>query len=167
MPRDPRYKELLALINFIVRQFLRKVQKQPMLLVEVRLHFNSFNSSLIGISGLFPQKRRAMEGIFFLSRSYRSIWVDGRKGKLYTFMFKNFVCWFIVQRYLPDEVEVIGDYSWSEKLGIAMACLKENGDERLIEWTRSVSVEFFFPNHVNLILSRSWRLALRCGSLKF
>ncbi|EJU01446.1 hypothetical protein DACRYDRAFT_16139 [Dacryopinax primogenitus] len=40
----------------------------------------------------------------------------------------------------PREVQVKGSYSWSEQLGIAMACLQEEGQEGFIDWVREMLV---------------------------
>ncbi|KZO99089.1 timeless-domain-containing protein [Calocera viscosa TUFC12733] len=40
----------------------------------------------------------------------------------------------------PREVLVKGTYSWSEQLGIAMACLEEDGHRDLVDWVRELLV---------------------------
>lgn len=39
----------------------------------------------------------------------------------------------------PPDVQVKKGYSWSEELGIAIACLKENGQDELVTWVKEVS----------------------------
>ena len=39
---------------------------------------------------------------------------------------------------VPLEVQVKKGYSWSEQLGIAIACLVENGQKELIDWVQEV-----------------------------
>lgn len=36
LPKDQPYKDLLQLINFVLRKFFKNVQDHPMLIVEVR-----------------------------------------------------------------------------------------------------------------------------------
>jgi replication fork protection complex subunit TIMELESS/Tof1/Swi1 len=36
LPRDPPYKDLIQLINYILRKFFKTVEEQPILVVEVR-----------------------------------------------------------------------------------------------------------------------------------
>ncbi|KZT54478.1 timeless-domain-containing protein [Calocera cornea HHB12733] len=40
----------------------------------------------------------------------------------------------------PREVQIKGTYSWSEQLGIAMACLIEDGQQDLVDWVRELLV---------------------------
>jgi replication fork protection complex subunit Tof1/Swi1 len=42
----------------------------------------------------------------------------------------------------PPDVQVKKGYSWSEQLGIAIACLQENGQTELITWVKEVSYRF-------------------------
>jgi replication fork protection complex subunit Tof1/Swi1 len=38
----------------------------------------------------------------------------------------------------PREVQIKGSYSWSEQMGIAIACLTEDGERHLVDWVRAV-----------------------------
>ena len=51
----------------------------------------------------------------------------------------------------PAEVQVKRGYSWSQQLGIAIACLVEKGEEKLIDWVKEVSV-------LLILLNDEWEL---------
>lgn len=40
----------------------------------------------------------------------------------------------------PPEVQVKRGYSWSQQLGIAIACLVDKGEQKLIDWVKEVCV---------------------------
>jgi len=40
--------------------------------------------------------------------------------------------------HFPPDVRVKRGHSWSEQLGIAIACLCEKGERQLVEWTKGV-----------------------------
>lgn len=44
----------------------------------------------------------------------------------------------------PPEVQVKKGYSWSEQLGIAVACLIENGNQKLVDWAKEVRSDKFW-----------------------
>ena len=50
----------------------------------------------------------------------------------------------------PTEVQVKRGYSWSEQLGIAIACLVEAGQTNLVDWTKQVHE---FSIHANFLFA--------------
>ncbi|KAJ3507590.1 hypothetical protein NLJ89_g6215 [Agrocybe chaxingu] len=105
-PRDQPYKDLIALINFILRQFFKALEKEPFLAVEA----------------LFPKNRGNW-------KQYSS-WQPESKTKNEAKA--------IPDTRFPPDVEVKKGYSWSDQLGIAIACLVEAGQTELVKWTTEI-----------------------------
>lgn len=48
---------------------------------------------------------------------------------------------------MPAEVKVKKGYTWSQQLGIAIACLVEKEQKHLVDWVREVTI-FSFTSFV-------------------
>ncbi|KZT26081.1 timeless-domain-containing protein [Neolentinus lepideus HHB14362 ss-1] len=106
LPKDQPYKDLVALINYILRQFFKAVDEEPLLIVEA----------------FFPKNRGAWKKL--------SSWEPEPKVKSEE---KT-----ITDTRFPPDVQVKKGYSWSEQLGIAIACLTEDGKHELVEWIKDI-----------------------------
>ena len=68
LPKDQPYKDLLQLINFVLRKFFKNVQDHPMLIVEVRRSFLStlpFHFTLLSSSTLPPHPKQIFLPLMF------------------------------------------------------------------------------------------------------
>ncbi|KAF7439837.1 Topoisomerase 1-associated factor 1 [Pleurotus ostreatus] len=109
LPREQPYKDLVNLINYILRQFFKALEKDSFLAVEAwfpmnRGHWKEFSSYEPEESS----KRR---------RGATNASSDDEP---------------------PPEVQVKKGYSWSDELGIAIAALVEDGQKDLINWTKEI-----------------------------
>ncbi|EPQ50778.1 timeless-domain-containing protein [Gloeophyllum trabeum ATCC 11539] len=106
LPKDQPYKDLVALINYILRQFFKAVDEEPLVLVEA----------------FFPKNRGTWKRF--------SSWEPDKKVKAEEQMVED-------KRFPPD-VQVKKGYSWSEQVGIAVACLTDDGKRELVEWVKDI-----------------------------
>ncbi|KAF9495210.1 timeless-domain-containing protein [Pleurotus eryngii] len=111
LPREQPYKDLVNLINYILRQFFKALEKDSFLAVEAwfpmnRGHWKDFSS--------YESEKK--------SKKRRRGTNDSSDDEP-----------------LP-EVQVKKGYSWSDELGIAIAALVEDGQKNLINWTKEILV---------------------------
>ncbi|KAI5121938.1 hypothetical protein M0805_000267 [Coniferiporia weirii] len=106
LPREQSYKDLVALINYILRKFFKAVNEDPLLVVEV----------------FFPKNRNRWKQF--------SSW-DPEENKRSKDKDTK-------ETSIPPDVQVKKGHSWSEQLGIAIACLVEKGQQDLIDWVKEI-----------------------------
>jgi replication fork protection complex subunit Tof1/Swi1 len=114
LPKDQSYKDLLSLVNFILRKFFKAVEQEPFLLVEAfypknRGHWKAYSS-------LSPEELALKTG----KASVSSKTVEDRR--------------------FPPDVQVKKGHSWSEQVGIAVKALIEDEKKSLVEWTKDASL---------------------------
>ncbi|KAL5514636.1 hypothetical protein ACEPAG_1952 [Sanghuangporus baumii] len=108
-PKEQPYKDLVALITFILKKFFKAVKEDPMLIVEV----------------FYPKNRNRW-------KQYSS-WEPEPKSRGR-------------DRDVNDsdkhssELKVKRGYSWSEQLGVAVACLIENEKQELLDWVKEILI---------------------------
>ncbi|EJD01845.1 timeless-domain-containing protein [Fomitiporia mediterranea MF3/22] len=107
LPREQPYKDLVALINFILRKFFKAVAEDPMLIVEA----------------FYPKTRNRWKKYSSWEPEAK---VDRGRDKD------------VETDKHPAEVQVKKGFSWSEQLGIAIACLLENGQQELVDWVKEI-----------------------------
>src|SRR5258708_3400269 len=75
LPRDRPYKDLLHLINFVLRKFFKTMEEQPLLMLEVVTPDSVlWRTQLIStLPGILPEESTRLEAIFYLEASYRAI----------------------------------------------------------------------------------------------
>lgn len=105
LPKGQPYKDLVDLINFLLRKFFKAVEEDSFLVVEA----------------FFPKNRGHW-------KQYSS-WEPEKSIKEDRPLDDN---------RFPPEVQVKKGYSWSEQLGIAIACLVEEGKQSLIDWVKQI-----------------------------
>ncbi|OBZ77008.1 Topoisomerase 1-associated factor 1 [Grifola frondosa] len=125
LPKDQPYKDLIALINFILRKFFKAVAEDSFLIVEVGSA--SFHSTMLSVSeriiqAFFPKNRGQWK--------HYSSWAPEEKDSKAPRVVED--------TGFPPDVQVKKGYSWSEQLGIAIACLVEDGKVELIEWVKQI-----------------------------
>ena len=125
-PKDRPYKDLVALITYILRQFFKAVEEDSFILIEVSCHLMSLSfklsgdtSGLLSAQAFFPKNRNRW-------KRYSS-WEPETKTKSKE-----------VGAGFPQDVQVKKGFSWSEQLGIAMAALQEADQGELIKWVKEV-----------------------------
>ncbi|KAF8265674.1 timeless protein-domain-containing protein [Lactarius quietus] len=116
-PKDQPYKDLVALINYILRQFFKAVEADSFVLIEV----TKTSGADTAHTGTLPEEPKQMEKVLQLGTEPKS----HNNGKD-TASDPRF----------PPDVKVKKGYSWSEELAIAMAALQEAGQGELIEWVK-------------------------------
>lgn len=128
-PKDQPYKDLVALINYVLRQFFKAVEADSFVLIEVR----SPPAFPVGITVLTRSGEFSRVQAFFPKNRNRwkrySSWEPENKAKKKT---KE------ADTGFPPDVEVKKGFSWSEQLAIAMAALQDVGQSELIEWVKEV-----------------------------
>ncbi|THH04072.1 hypothetical protein EW145_g5791 [Phellinidium pouzarii] len=110
LPRDQPYKDLITLINFIVRKFFKAVSENSMLIMEA--FFPKNRNRWKHYSSWEPEEKE----------SRRNMRNDTQESKL------------------PPDVQVKKGYSWSEQLGIAIGCLVEKEEQELIDWVKEILI---------------------------
>ncbi|PFH47597.1 hypothetical protein AMATHDRAFT_151707 [Amanita thiersii Skay4041] len=118
-PREQPYKDLINLVNFLLRQFFKAVEKDSFLVVEAffpknRGHWKQYSSWEPEIKS--SRRNKPDEGD---EHNHD----ENSRGK---------------GRPFSGEVRVKKGYSWSDQLGIAMASLTEAGNEHLVQWTKEI-----------------------------
>lgn len=106
-PKTQIYKELIQLVNYIVRQFFKAVEKEPFLLVEA----------------FFPKNRGLWKPFSSWEPEKSS---RGRKDVEDVFSKDH------------PEVKVKKGYSWSQQVGIAIACLIESNKKHMVDWMKEI-----------------------------
>ncbi|KAK2463337.1 hypothetical protein APHAL10511_004648 [Amanita phalloides] len=114
-PRDQPYKDLVTLINFILRQFFKALEKDTFLAVEVFFPKNRGNWKQY--SSWEPEFKSSQRG------KREKGHLDGENG---------------AEKKAPLEVRVKKGYSWSDQLGIAIAALTEAGQDYFVQWTKEI-----------------------------
>ncbi|KAI0942849.1 hypothetical protein AcV7_002147 [Taiwanofungus camphoratus] len=105
LPKDQPYKDLIALINFLLRRFFKAVSEESFLIIEA----------------FFPKNRGHWK--------HYSSWEPEKASKVERMMEDS---------GFPPDVQVKKGYSWSEQLGIAIACLVESDKAELVEWVKQI-----------------------------
>ncbi|TCD66114.1 Topoisomerase 1-associated factor 1 [Steccherinum ochraceum] len=106
LPRDQTHKDLIALINFLLRKFFKAVEED----------------SFIAIQAFFPKNRSNWKAL--------SSWEPEPKSTRAERAVED-------TRFPPD-VQVKKGYTWSQQLGIAIACLVDDGKKELVEWVKEI-----------------------------
>lgn len=112
-------------MTYIIKKFFKAVTENPLLLVEVSAEIPSKNSSShfeIVSKAFYPKSR----GKWKQFSSWEPEQKGSRRGKDNN------------DPNIPTDVQVKKGYSWSEQLGIAIACLVDNGQQNLIDWVKEV-----------------------------
>jgi replication fork protection complex subunit Tof1/Swi1 len=125
LPREQPYKDLINLLNFILRQFFKAIEKDGFLAIEVRLLCRTFPNSHSSNSFLqvfFPKNRGHWKQF--------SSWEPGQQSKAEKT---------VVDTRFPPDVEVKKGYSWSDQLGIVVAALVEANGNGFVKWTTEES----------------------------
>jgi replication fork protection complex subunit Tof1/Swi1 len=108
LPREQPYKDLVALINYILRRFFKAVEEDNFLIIEA----------------FYPKNRGKWKAL--------SSWEPPVKGVARS---EDET---ILENKWPAEARVKKGYTWSEQLGIAIKCLVEDEKEELVNWIKEV-----------------------------
>jgi replication fork protection complex subunit Tof1/Swi1 len=131
LPREQPYKDLVNLINFILRKFFKALSEDPFLAVEVGIDYLSIKFNMIVetpfVQAFFPKNRGQWKQF--------SSWQPDEGMKMHS------------QNSMKD-LQIRKGYSWSDQVGIAIALLVENGKSRLVEWTKDVSFQMLMRTRV-------------------
>ncbi|KAF9644412.1 timeless-domain-containing protein [Thelephora ganbajun] len=101
LPREQPYKDLVNLIQFLLRQFFKAVDDDPFIIVHA----------------LYPKNRGHWKQF--------SSWKPEEK--------------FIErEKKVAAEVQVTQGYTWTEEMGIVIACLVEDEKAHLIDWVKEI-----------------------------
>lgn len=138
LPREQPYKDLVALINFILRKFFKAVEQNPFLLVEA--FFPKNRGSWKAYSSLTPEELAAKTGKTSLTEKT------------------------IVDRRFPQDVQVKKGHSWSEQVGIAIQALVESEEADLVTWTTEVGMLYSSLCTYNLIHDSCFSESIFCDS---
>ena len=124
LPREQPYKDLVNLIQFLLRQFFKAVEDDPFIIVHVSSH--SHDSRLChAIKQLYP----LVQALYPKNRGH----------------WKQFSSWKPEEKFVEREkqvaaeVQVTQGYTWTEEMGIVIACLVEDEKTHLINWVKEVS----------------------------
>jgi replication fork protection complex subunit Tof1/Swi1 len=117
LPKDQAYKDLLALVNFILRKFFKAAEQEPFLLMEA----------------FFPKNRGQWKAFSSLTPEELAMKTGKSSGVEKT----------TVDHWFPQDVQVKKGYSWSEQVGIAVKALVEDEKKELVEWTQDVCTPIF------------------------
>ncbi|KAF8622394.1 hypothetical protein AX15_007047 [Amanita polypyramis BW_CC] len=115
-PREQPYKDLVSLVNYILRQFFKALEKDSFLAIEAFFPKNRGNWKQYSSWEPEPKPSRR-------SRREKGDLDDGKNG---------------AENSTPPEVRVKKGYSWSDQLGIAIAALTEVGQDKLVQWTKEI-----------------------------
>jgi replication fork protection complex subunit Tof1/Swi1 len=113
LPKDQAYKDLIALISFLLRKFFKSVDDDPFLLV----------------AAFFPKTRGKWKAYSSLDPDEESV----KKGKGSTGPAES-------RGRTIREIAVKKGYSWSEQVGIAIQVLVEEGKKELVVWCKDVRI---------------------------
>ena len=123
LPREQPYKDLVNLVQFLLRQFFKAVEEDPFIIVHVSTY--SLRSTLVlssdspTIQALYPKNRGHWKQF--------SSWKPEEK-----FVER--------ERQVAAEVQVTQGYTWTEEMGIVIACLVEDEKTHLINWVKEASL---------------------------
>ncbi|KAH8102126.1 timeless protein-domain-containing protein [Cristinia sonorae] len=106
LPRDQAHKDLVALVNFILRKFFKAVEED----------------SFVAVQAFFPKTRGHWKELSSWEPEKKS----GKGGRT------------VEDTRFPPDVQVKKGYTWSQQLGIAMACLTKDGKQNLIDWVKEI-----------------------------
>ncbi|KAG8903574.1 Topoisomerase 1-associated factor 1 [Tulasnella sp. 403] len=109
LPKDQPYLDLMQLVKFVLRKFFKGVEESPFLLVEA----------------FFPKASSRKKMAFKANRDEESSSDHDRTAKG-------------VASNKRPEVFVKKGFSWSEEMGIAIACLVDEGQLDLIDWAKEI-----------------------------
>ncbi|KAG8834853.1 Topoisomerase 1-associated factor 1 [Serendipita sp. 399] len=116
-PKEQPYKDLVALVTFLLRQFFKAVEADRMVIAEA----------------FFPKNRgmwKAFSSWEPPEKSKKS--KDGRNGGGIDDSDEEGASG------LPPDIRVKKGHSWSEQLGIAIGCLCEKDERHLVEWCKEL-----------------------------
>ncbi|CAE6415167.1 unnamed protein product [Rhizoctonia solani] len=133
LPKDQPYKDLVQLINFILRKFFKNAQEHPLLLVEAIPHLEFYFATSYCITlkhAHLPLFRPPTRVLFERPQAFYP---------------KNRGQWKAYSSYEPEvkpkskpagsaEVGVKKGFKTSEQIGIAVACLVEEDSRLLVDW---------------------------------
>jgi replication fork protection complex subunit Tof1/Swi1 len=113
LPKDQAYKDLLTLVQFVLRRFFKAAERAPFLLVEA----------------FFPKNKLTW-------REYSSL----TKEELMAKTGKAAPDGTAVDRRFPPDVKLKKDlgYTWSQEVGIAIKALVDGGHKALVNWIKDV-----------------------------
>ncbi|THH00303.1 hypothetical protein EW026_g2191 [Hermanssonia centrifuga] len=112
LPKEQAYKDLVNLINYILRKFFKAVEEDSFLMVEA----------------FFPKNRGKWKQL--------SSWEPPEKNtgpQAYADESLPSSQW-------PAEVKIKKGFTWSQEMGIAIACLVDNGKMTLIDWIKQILI---------------------------
>ncbi|KAI0787003.1 timeless protein-domain-containing protein [Abortiporus biennis] len=109
LPKEQPYKDLVALIKYLLRQFFKAVEQDSFVLIQA----------------FFPKNR----GRWKEFSSWEPEPASTRAGRSKALEEDT--------RFPPD-VEVKKGYKWSEQLGIALGILLEEGKQGLVDWVKQI-----------------------------
>ena len=128
LPRDQPYKDLVNLVQFLLRQFFKAVEEDSFIIVhasvyDLRIFLVKFaNYSCPTFQALYPKNRGHWKQF--------SSWKPEEK--------------FIErEKKVATEVQVTQGYTWTEEMGIVIACLVEEEKTHLINWVKEVGLPDF------------------------
>ena len=107
-PREQPYKDLIALITYILRKFFKAVEEDNFLIVEA----------------FYPKNRGKWKAL--------SSWEPPARDPLRPEPDS------IPENRWPADVRVKKGYSWEEQLAITVKCLVEDEKESLVRWVKEV-----------------------------
>jgi replication fork protection complex subunit Tof1/Swi1 len=138
LPRDQPHKDLINLINFILRKFFKALAEEPFLAIEVCALLSVFPSPhrqtkqtpihCVILQAFFPKNRNQWKQ--YSSWEPEEKVKRDRGGKM------------VEDTRFPPDVQVKKGFSWSEQLGIAIAALVEGGERELVDWVKDVGSLF-------------------------
>ncbi|KDQ07544.1 hypothetical protein BOTBODRAFT_192367 [Botryobasidium botryosum FD-172 SS1] len=108
LPKETPYRDLIQLINFLLRKFFKAVAETPFLIVEA----------------FFPKNRGKW-------KSFSSFQPETKESKQKQKGAES-------NSKFPPDVIVKKGYTWSQQLGIAIGCLVEDGKTELIDWVKNI-----------------------------
>ncbi|KAG8829293.1 Topoisomerase 1-associated factor 1 [Serendipita sp. 400] len=116
-PKEQSYKDLIALVTFLLRQFFKAVEADRMVIAEA----------------FFPKNRgmwKALSSWEPPEKSKKS--KDGKNGRGVDDSDDE------GDSQFPPDIKVKKGHSWSEQLGIAIGCLCEKDERHLVEWSKEL-----------------------------
>lgn len=112
LPREQPYKDLVALIHYILRRFFKTVEEDSFLVVEA----------------FYPKNRGKWKAL--------SSWEAPAKGARALDPENDAV----LENRWPADVHVKKGYTWEQQLAIAVRILAEDEKQAMIDWVKEVSV---------------------------
>lgn len=126
LPRDQPHRDLVQLVNYILRKFFKALEEEPFLAVEVRPSalYPIISLRVTAPQAFFPKNRGQW-------KAYSS-WEPPEKEKGVRERTR-------AEKPGAGEVQVKRGFSWSEQLAIVIAALVDEGNKLLVDWTKDVS----------------------------